>query len=461
MVIKISYVDKNIKIITGKNRLFNTFDLIKSFIINKKKSSAENKLDQEINQNESTINETEIKETQDFNENEVLTENLNEDSLKENIPEESLENVNDETKDSETSSTENNTSSSKTKSYLVDTLEDIKNATLESFLNEITTNTEFLKQFQEFKPEKKFLVLPDELLGFDTITIPSLNPWKVKENLKLKMCATFNDISRLNISYKAVNKIKPNSIYAIQFIKEKTLSSILDSFRKNGFKFKGVNFYSSCLSDFYSSHINLSKNGTVIIKVNKKHTTIIAISHGFLILTTTLACGEADLLNNIEYKYDNFSKKMIGYKYLCHELSKINSHNNTPTNKDITLDQIDSFYNKNKNNLPSTDYKPRRSSVIDAIKGKVSEVISFLNKSDMKIKVDRIFIDTHKKEIFNSLDIDNSIHINFYDRQIFETFKQNSLLKFNKINNLSNNKNNNKKNKKKKGGLWKKTTSEE
>ena len=324
---------------------------------------------------------------------------------------------------------------------------------LESFLNNIFSLEEyFSKNFtQDSKKMKKSLILPDEIIGFDALTIPALSPFQVNSNIKLKLSLDFKDFHNLNTSFKQVLKAKPNVTYAIQFVKKQIINEIIIRFKNLGVNFKSVNFYSSCLSHFYTSKLHLSKQNALIVKVDNNHTTILAISHGFLVYTFSLSCGTSDIVDNKSYRYDEHSKKMNAYKYICYKISSSNNSNNID-DEPISLEKIEKDFPQTRTNLLAPVFQIRNVYSADIVKQKMSEILDFLKNSEMKIIVDRVIIDTNSEDVFELIKTSNSEMVTFDETQIFDKVKSNPLLKFSKI------KNNSKKFSW--SSLWKKTKNE-
>ena len=311
--------------------------------------------------------------------------------------------------------------------------------TVEYFLENIfSLDKYFTSEFiTQSKLNSKNLILPDEIVGFETLTIPSLNPWKANSAIKLKLSVDFNDFQNLNTTHKSVIKVKPNTTYAIQFLRRKVLNEVIVRFKNLGINFKSVNFYSSVLADFYVKKLQLKKQNAIFIKVEENHTTILAVSQGFVILTHTLSCGKNEILKNSPYRADEHSKKMTAYKFICYEISNINSDKNQK--KEVTLEKIEKDFPQTRTNLLAPVFQMRNIYSSDLVNSKISEIIYYLKHSDFLFEADKIYIDTDSEEIFNELknERQNAFMVTFSEKEIFEKIKQNSLLNFNKIKNKS------------------------
>lgn len=305
----------------------------------------------------------------------------------------------------------------------------------EEFIKEFAKNNDiFSPQFiNSIKLDKKYLILPDELVAYDAVTLPSLKPWKLGEAIKLRLSVDYKDFGAYNFTYKTISKTKQSSVFAIELVNQKSVNKILNIFKKFGIKVKGVSFYSSCLTNFYTSHVVFSKFGSLVVRIEKYHTTLLAISHGFLVANFSIACGFEDILNGASYKQDEFSKKMTAYKYICYELSNKSEENKKQKQSDLTLEKIEKEFPTAKTNLLAPVFQVRNASAKEIIRQRIFEMVEFLKESDLKINIDKVIIDCESEEAFNALKIENSIQINIAEDEIFNKIKPNPLLKVKKI----------------------------
>ena len=306
----------------------------------------------------------------------------------------------------------------------------------DEFVKELAKNKEiFSPQFVgSIKLDKKYLVLPDELIAYDCVTLPSLKPWKLGEALKLRLSVDYKDFGAYNFTYKNIAKTKQSSVFAIELVNQKQVNRILNIFKKYGIKVKGASFYSSCLTNFYTSHIVLSKFGSVVVRLDKNHTTILAISHGFLVASYSIACGFEDILAGASYKQEEFSKKMTAYKYICYELSNKSEESKKQKQADLSLEKIEKAFPTAKTNLLAPMFQVRNASGKEVIKQKIFEMLEYLKESDLQIYAEKVIIDTESQEAFDALKLQNSVRIDIPESQIFDKIKPNPLLKVKKVN---------------------------
>lgn len=303
------------------------------------------------------------------------------------------------------------------------------------FIKELAKNKEiFSPQFVgSIKLDKKFLVLPDELIAYDCVTLPSLKPWKLGEALKLRLSVDYKDFGAYNFTYKNIAKTKQSSVFAIELVNQRQVNKILNIFKKYGIKVKGASFYSSCLTNFYTSHVVLSKFGSVVVRLDKNHTTILAISHGFLVASYSIACGYEDILAGASYKQEEFSKKMTAYKYICYELSNKSEESKKQKQADLSIEEIEKAFPTAKTNLLAPMFQVRNASGKEVIKQKIFEMLEYLKESDLQIYAEKVIIDTESQEAFDALKLQNSIRIDISESEIFDKIKPNPLLKVKKV----------------------------
>lgn len=305
----------------------------------------------------------------------------------------------------------------------------------DEFVKELAKNKEiFSPQFVgSIKLDKKYLVLPDELIAYDCVTLPSLKPWKLGEALRLRLSVDYKDFGAYNFTYKTIAKTKQSSVFAIELVNQKQVNRILNIFKKYGIKVKGASFYSSCLTSFYTSHIVLSKFGSIVVRLDKNHTTILAISHGFLVASFSIACGFEDILAGASYKQEEFSKKMTAYKYICYELSNKSEEIKKQKQADLSLEKIEKAFPTAKTNLLAPMFQVRNASGKEVIKQKIFEMLEYLKGSDLQIYAEKVIIDTESQEAFDALKLQNSVRIDIPESQIFDKIKPNPLLKVKKV----------------------------
>lgn len=284
----------------------------------------------------------------------------------------------------------------------------------------------------QIKSEKQFLILPDEIVAFDTITVPSLSPWKVIQALNLKLSLNYKDIDSYSKKYKLISKVKPNSIYAIQVSKSQIAKSFSDYFSKLGIKLAGVSFYSSLLGSFYSTHIRGAKQGSIIVKVSEKQTTILAIIHGFVVMTETLHAGESEIYKNSTYHYGEYSRRSLSHKFVCYSVSKIvgNGESKQKSDEVITREQIEKSYSKNRTNPLAGNFQFRSLGVAELIRKKIDDMILCIEKSELAVKIDRVFVDIGSDQAFAKLKLASAIKVSFAERDIFKTIKTREVFKF-------------------------------
>lgn len=319
--------------------------------------------------------------------------------------------------------------------------ENIDDISLQEFFDKFEKNElEISKDLIEnLKKEKQLLVLPDELICFDFVTIPNLGYVRSKKSLNTKLSINYKDIEKLGKSIKIVNRIKPNIIYGIQLARQEIAKKINDYFVQKGVKVKGLNFYSGCLGSFYSSHVRGAKNASICVKISENKTTILAIIHGNVVATTTLQCGERDVYKNTTYKFDEYSRRSMSHKFVCYSASKIGANvDSKKSNEKPTREQIEKVYSKARLSPHAGNFQFKSINIIEHIKKKIDEMIMFIKSSEVSIGIDKIFIDVKNTETFEKMKISNAVKVYYPENDIFSSSKPNEILKFNVISSLMN-----------------------
>lgn len=468
MVINVSFIDKNVKILLDKNKVRNK-KLISNFNNEKKQNTSLENNDFENIDSKNVKSKDEIfinvsskesfeKESKQLIKNSNQRELESESDLEQYSVEKLYRNHINESQKMMNNCFEVNPENNNQKIINFSIKENSES--LEQFLDNVFSledyfSRDFLKQI---KRTKKSLILPDEIIGFDSLKIPALNPLQVNSNIKLKLSVDYKDFQNLGVSFKQVNKIKPNIVFAIQLLKREVINKIIVKFKNLGFNFSSIDYYSSCLTNFYKSKLKLKKSNSIIVKVEKNHTTFLVISHGHLIFTTSLACGSEEISKNAQYKSDEHSKKMTAYKYICYEISNIDSDNsqNSETSEPVTIDKIEKEFPQTRTNLLAPVFQVRNVYCANLVNQKINEIIYFVKNSEFGLDIDSIYIDTSSHQLYEQLKSENPNfnkfeQVSFDELDIFAKVKPNNLLKFSKLKKTQNEKFS-------WSSLWKKTT---
>lgn len=304
---------------------------------------------------------------------------------------------------------------------------------LESFVNAFSNNEIIIPDelLSILKLEKQVLILPDDIIAFDTVITPILSFFKSNQALNLKVSIDFNNIDSFGKTFKLVRKAKPNALYAVQLVKQKIAKSFMNYFSDNGIKIKGVNFYSAALASFYINHIRNAKNASIIVKISETQTTILAIIHGFVVGTETLNCGEKDVYRNSTYRSDEYSRRSLSHKFICYAVSNLTESNN---DKIVTKDKIEKAYSKTKTNPHAGNFQSRSINIIDLIRKKVDDMIMLLSTSSFKTNIESVFVDVKNDEIFAKLKLANAVKVYYPEYEIFKSCKNSKMFNFNKLN---------------------------
>ena len=278
MVINVSFIDRNVKILfdKSKNKNDSVFSKITNVLSRKNTDNPEISQNNKINSFDK--DEIFIKVLKKVEPIELPTNENEELSVKQLANIEAVKEYKEHIKKSKQSLEKCLIQKEDSPQNIANLTFDLDNSeNIEMFLNNIFSLDEyFSKNFvTDSKKIKKSLVLPDEIIGFDTLTIPAFSPLKTNSNVKLKLSLDFKDFDNLNLKFKQILKVKPNVSYSIQFVKKRIINEIIVRFKNLGVNFKNINFYSSCLADFYSSKLRLSKHNSIIVRVDEHKTTIL------------------------------------------------------------------------------------------------------------------------------------------------------------------------------------------
>lgn len=280
------------------------------------------------------------------------------------------------------------------------------------------------------KSEKQVLILPDDIVSFDYVVTPILNFWKTKQALNLKLSIDYKNFDDYGRDYKLMNKVKPNSMYAIQLSRQEIAKRFSNYFSNLGIKFRAINFYSGALASFYSTHVRGAKNASIVVKISENKTTILAIVHGFVVCFETLHAGEKDIYKNSTYKFDEYSRRSISHKFVCYSVSQIAESN---SENGITREQIEKAYSKTKTNPLAGNFQYKSINLTDLVQKKVDDIKMFLANSEFKTNIENVFVDVKNDETFAKLKLDNAIKIYYPESDIFKNQKQSKLFNFNNI----------------------------
>ena len=278
------------------------------------------------------------------------------------------------------------------------------------------------------KKEKQFLVLPNEIVAFDYALMPTLSFWKIKQALNLKLGIDYKNFEKYGKSYKLLKKTKSNSMFAVQLAKYKNSKQLIDYFSNKGLKIKGINFYSGALANFYASHTRGSKNASIIVKISRTNTTIMAILHGAVVCTETLNCGEKEVYRNSTYKFDEYSRKSIAHKYVCYSVSQMAEGNKENT---VSREQIEKAYSKTKTTQMAGNFQSRSLNIIDLIHKKIDDMKMFLLQSEFNTSVENVFVDVKNDEVFAKLKLDDATKVYYPENEILKNQKTNKMFTMN------------------------------
>lgn len=107
----------------------------------------------------------------------------------------------------------------------------------DSFENEEVIN--------ELHKESNQLIISDEVIGYDTSELPSLNKKKLDDifNTNFRMC--YPDFNNYYLKYHELSKDDAHSYYFYEFAKRNVITKIIDAFKEHGIKISSINNFAS------------------------------------------------------------------------------------------------------------------------------------------------------------------------------------------------------------------------
>ena len=163
-----------------------------------------------------------------------------------------------------------------------------------------TANKELLPNLQL---EKNYVVLPDKVVGFDSLQVPTVRFGKNKffqDKFNLIYNRDGNYLAESNI----LTKNSKTTTFIFTIVKKDIISQIVDTFKKFGVTISGISYFSKVLTDYlFYKNSHVSKQN-VFVTIYDKEIYMLALSNGNIIAAQQTEKKK----NNLAKKYASFVK---------------------------------------------------------------------------------------------------------------------------------------------------------
>lgn len=171
----------------------------------------------------------------------------------------------------------------------------------ESIINLICTQNDEI--YKILKKEKNYVVLPNNLVAINNITVPYSR--KIPNRyLETKFDLIYNKSKDLIMSEKLYLTDKTTSTYSVAITKQKYRDDIVSNFEKYGVKIVGVLFYSSLVKNYVLAKQKQLVKENFVVAYFGDESCLSAISKGDIVCTQIVDGGK----NGFAKKYVSFIK---------------------------------------------------------------------------------------------------------------------------------------------------------
>lgn len=130
------------------------------------------------------------------------------------------------------------------------------------------------------KHGKNKLILPDQFIGFDILTVPSVKFGK-NQYFYTKFNSLYNQKENLNVYPTALLKTKDQTVFNFCFIKKDIVENFILVFRKFGVNINFISYYSQALVDYLTiANKQIQKSLSVVVLNTKNSVKLVAVSSG-------------------------------------------------------------------------------------------------------------------------------------------------------------------------------------
>ena len=145
---------------------------------------------------------------------------------------------------------------------------------------------DFCKQNNKFlnklKNENNFVVLPDQVVGFDSLQVPSTKFGKNKY-FDNKFNLLYNQNNDLIVDSHIMTKEKNTTTFCFAMIKKDIILQVVETFKQYGIVIEGISYFSKVLSEYiFDNNKQLSKGNNIVV-VYGKNILLLAISNSIIV----------------------------------------------------------------------------------------------------------------------------------------------------------------------------------
>lgn len=161
----------------------------------------------------------------------------------------------------------------------------------------LTNNKELLNAL---KTEKNFVVLPDCVVGFDNLEVPTENFWSKNKYFDTKFNLLYNAKNNLIVSKSVYSKDHNKTTYLFATTKKQIVEQIVDTFKRHDVVITGISYFSLVLNECLTLEKKQFSKTNLLVILNQGGVNLFGYSNGF-----TLGTKDLNILKNKE----NFAKK--------------------------------------------------------------------------------------------------------------------------------------------------------
>jgi len=172
------------------------------------------------------------------------------------------------------------------KSFAVDFLIDkSQKRDFASIIEQICTqNDEIL---HNLKTEKNYVVIPDQVVGFDNLEVPTTQSFFSTKNkfFQTKFDLLYNQHNNMSVFENLYYKDKNKSIFTFAMTKTEIINQVINSFKKYNVLISGISYFSNVLGEYLTQkQKNFAKSNCLVV-FNKKTVGLFAYSNGITLGT--------------------------------------------------------------------------------------------------------------------------------------------------------------------------------
>ena len=177
-------------------------------------------------------------------------------------------------------------------------------------------NKEFLTNLQG---EKNYVVLPDKVVGFDSLQVPTTKFGKNKyfEN---KFNLIYNRDGNYIAEKNVLTKNSKTTTFVFAILKKDIISQIVNTFKKYGVIVNGISYFSRVMVDYIVGENGHVAKQNVFVTIFDKTTKLIALSNGNIVASQQIFDKEKTAFSK---KYASFiNNKQNGLKIFEEDIER-------------------------------------------------------------------------------------------------------------------------------------------